>query len=866
MNYALQFSGNEALPNQTLDNYNFASEDFTLQCWVKSSQAGTLLSEVDSGLLLSITPDHQLYFSVQNKGITSVNHLAIDDWLHISATCQAGRLSLLLNGAPLLVAEGIRPSNSLSKAGFQIGGVDFQGTFGPVNIWKVALNATQIKAQLRGGTLGQDADLLLHHTFDHQALDSATTPLATSPSPDTQVVQVVEQQVNFTITNDTDDELLCSKKCSEVHFTEFSERIPGKTTQTYAISGDPWTLIDCELEFKNPLGQVNIAIKKTKSAHDSSIISTTPGLDNALMSEVQQKTDQSNENDLLKGEVVVATDLVLINMAHFQEFLYIVTGKGGLKKEQIVTDDQKFGDLYRYNRASQVFNRKFQFRPLAIVYCQSTEDVRLVYTTAQQCNLPIRVRSGGHDHEGECSGTNTIVIDLSQINAVTYTDQAGQPTTSNTGVLAHIGPGIKFGSLTTQLAQRGVMIPHGTCATVGIAGFTFGGGWGPWTRKRGMCCERLVGATIVLGNGQVETLQITDTDPAKKDLLWALKGGGGMSYGIVTELVIETFPLPEFLIKFEISWNPLKLEKGILTLATEATTPTIEVLTAWEKAIGSTETPRLIGTNLKIVGKPRQEPFDAATEVHNCVMYGYWEGDWESLHQFHQEYFASGTLKVTGTGGTQTDHEEPYGANLMSDWDRESFQRVYQLMSGEANHPENSPIPGDLDAPAPHKITSRLVNPEGLQQEGHEALLSSLTSPLIMEENWGLGLFSYVTLGAIVGDFYHQEAHRLSDQSAFPYKDRLYTIQYQTWWNMKLSEQEKEQQNKVYNRTNRALDWMEVARDFEIPHTGGAFISFKDSSIPTETYFQQNYEKLKRIKEAYAQDEFNHFRTRKTII
>ncbi|HCQ15610.1 MAG TPA: FAD-binding protein, partial [Cryomorphaceae bacterium] len=65
---------------------------------------------------------------------------------------------------------------------------------------------------------------------------------------------------------------------------------------------------------------------------------------------------------------------------------------------------------------------------------------------------------------------------------------------------------------------------------------------------------------------------------------------------------------------------------------------------------------------------------------------------------------------------------------------------------------------------------------------------------------------------------------------------------------------------------NRALDWMEVARDYDIPNTSGAFISFKDSSIPTRTYFAQNYDKLVEIKENFVKDPFNHLRIRKSII
>ena len=166
------------------------------------------------------------------------------------------------------------------------------------------------------------------------------------------------------------------------------------------------------------------------------------------------------------------------------------------------------------------------------------------------------------------------------------------------------------------------------------------------------------------------------------------------------------------------------------------------------------------------------------------------------------------------------------------------------------------PLPPDYDAPAPHKITSRLVENQGLGPidgvPGYREFLQSLTSPLIEKGNRELGLFSYLTLGAISGSFYANQENLTNKNSAFPFKDRQYTIQYQTWWNESLTHKEEGENNPVYKRTNRALDWMQTCRDNFIPNTSGAFISFKDSSIPTETYFGQNYEALKNIKDYKA--------------
>ncbi|MFT5777702.1 MAG: hypothetical protein ACI837_000650 [Crocinitomicaceae bacterium] len=505
-------------------------------------------------------------------------------------------------------------------------------------------------------------------------------------------------------------------------------------------------------------------------------------------------------------------------------------------------------DVDRYYKASLIFNRRIQQNPLIIVYCESTEDVQITYKIATKYSMPIRVRAGGHDHEGECSGTNTILIDVSKIAQVTL-----DPKTK----IAQIGPGNRFITLTTALANENVMIPHGTCATVGIAGFTLGGGWGPWTRKEGMCCEHLVGATIMLGNGKVIDVDV-DKNGDVPPLLWALRGGGGMSYGIVTEFRIQTFKLPSELIRFNLEWNPYAPEDPDVPTAIY---PTVTVLNDWEEVIEATDTSKLIGTNLKISGQPLpEEKYDPMTISHNCIMYGYWEGNETDLWAFVRRHFSKGSpvLTIDPTEGG-VDPKHAYGENLMGSWDRESLHDVFETMGVKTG----SPLPPDFDLPAPHKITSRFVNRVGLKDKGDAQLINSLTSSMILKGNRQRGLFQYVTLGAISGDYYRKYP---DGDSAFPYKDKQYTIQYQTWWNEKLKRLVKGQNNTVYKRTNRALDWMEESRDCVIQNTSGAFISFKDSSIPTRTYFDKSYDRLVEIKKAYSKDKYNHLRTRKTII
>src|SRR5262245_553780 len=107
----------------------------------------------------------------------------------------------------------------------------------------------------------------------------------------------------------------------------------------------------------------------------------------------------------------------------------------------------------KYDQYRQIFNRLFQFMPAVIVLCETTQQVSVAVKFTSKYALPLRVRSGGHDHEGECSGTDTILLDLSKMNKVEI-DREHK--------IACIQPGIRFQSLTTELAKCDVMIPHGT--------------------------------------------------------------------------------------------------------------------------------------------------------------------------------------------------------------------------------------------------------------------------------------------------------------------------------------------------------------------------------------------------------------------
>jgi hypothetical protein len=102
-----------------------------------------------------------------------------------------------------------------------------------------------------------------------------------------------------------------------------------------------------------------------------------------------------------------------------------------------------------------------------------------------------------------------------------------------------VGAGIRLIDLYDQLSRRGLTVPAGTCPTVGIAGLALGGGIGFAARKFGLTCDNLVEATVVLADGSA----VVCNAGQHADLYWALRGGGGGNFGIVTRLVFRTHPV-----------------------------------------------------------------------------------------------------------------------------------------------------------------------------------------------------------------------------------------------------------------------------------------------------------------------------------
>ncbi|WP_035307024.1 FAD-binding oxidoreductase [Actinokineospora inagensis] len=176
--------------------------------------------------------------------------------------------------------------------------------------------------------------------------------------------------------------------------------------------------------------------------------------------------------------------------------------------------------------------------PAAVAYCGSPRDVGECLRFAAHEGVEFAVRSGGHSFLGWSSGPG-LVVDVSRLDSVTVVSPHS----------VRVGAGATAVDVSVALNPYGLSTPSGLCPTVAQGGFISGGGLGWQTRLHGPASDQVTAARVVLADGRVVRASHRD-DP---DLLWAVRGGGGGNFGVVTEFELRPAPVTR-VASFSLSW------------------------------------------------------------------------------------------------------------------------------------------------------------------------------------------------------------------------------------------------------------------------------------------------------------------------
>ncbi len=207
-----------------------------------------------------------------------------------------------------------------------------------------------------------------------------------------------------------------------------------------------------------------------------------------------------------------------------------------------------------YEKARRVLNASIDKHPALVVQPTGVADIQNAVTFANERNLLLAVKCGGHSYAGKSTCEGGMQIDLSGFRSTRIDPESRT---------AYIAGGSLLAGLDHEAMAQGLVTTAGTVSHTGVGGLTLGAGFGRLARRFGLAVDNLKGVDIVTADGRF--LHANAEENA--DLYWGVRGGGG-NFGIVTSFEFGLHPMQRQIVGGEIVF-PLDKARDILKFYSE---------------------------------------------------------------------------------------------------------------------------------------------------------------------------------------------------------------------------------------------------------------------------------------------------------
>ena len=174
-------------------------------------------------------------------------------------------------------------------------------------------------------------------------------------------------------------------------------------------------------------------------------------------------------------------------------------------------------------------------------------DVVAAVDFARDHRLRLVIKGTGHDYLGRSSAPDSLLVWTHKMRRVAVEDAfvpRGCPSERPTVPAVTVEAGARWIDAYDEVTvKHHRYVQGGGCTTVGAAGgFLQGGGFGSWSKKYGIAAAGMLEAEVATADGRIVIANACQN----QDLFWALRGGGGGTFGVVTKVTLMTHPLPTF--------------------------------------------------------------------------------------------------------------------------------------------------------------------------------------------------------------------------------------------------------------------------------------------------------------------------------
>lgn len=194
------------------------------------------------------------------------------------------------------------------------------------------------------------------------------------------------------------------------------------------------------------------------------------------------------------------------------------------------------------------------------VKARNAQDVAHAVNFARTHNLRVAIKGAAHSYLGTSNAPDSLLIWTRALTDIRLHDDfvgAGCAGKVAPAPAVSLGAGCMWIDAYTAVTTRaGRYVQGGGCADVGVAGLVQSGGFGSFSKGFGSAAAGLLEAEVVTADGKVRIVNACQ----EPDLFWALKGGGGGTFGVITRLTLRTHELPEF---FGGAWGTIQASSDV---------------------------------------------------------------------------------------------------------------------------------------------------------------------------------------------------------------------------------------------------------------------------------------------------------------
>jgi FAD binding domain len=245
-------------------------------------------------------------------------------------------------------------------------------------------------------------------------------------------------------------------------------------------------------------------------------------------------------------------------------------------RERIVGDVVLPGDA-GWDAARQAWNLVADQNPAAVVFAASADDIVATLGFAAEHGLRVAAQGTGHGATTLPDLRSTVLLRTSRLTKVEVDPSAR---------LARAEAGALWRDVVPLAGTHGLAALHGSSGTVGVAGYTLGGGLGWLARSEGLACNSVTALTVVTAGGEARRVS-AEQEP---DLFWALRGGGG-AYAVVTELEFDLVAVSN-VYAGQLMW-PMEQARAVVTAYRDWTADLPESVTSAVKLVRFPPLPQL---------------------------------------------------------------------------------------------------------------------------------------------------------------------------------------------------------------------------------------------------------------------------------